>query len=355
MKSALAIIDADSIIYLVASKYKEAKVRSSALNSLDDFIMDILKVNYAKEYFGFFGKIKGGKNFRYELATTLDYKGNRGDKEDWYLYWEKVMKNHMEQVWGFIPVEYVEADDMCTIAATAYVGNPKYSKVIICSPDKDLKQQPDVWIYNYKKRTTEYINEEKGLRNLYTQCIEGDSADNIPGIPGVGEKGANEFIASVANYKHLHKAVKAFFVEMHHTIIPEKKAKSAEKIYLANYKMSMGITRFTKATKLQALQAFPKGGKMFMPSVAKFGENQFDEMLSLVYMLRTPEELQAFWPGYKLPKPVKEKYIDWKEVDLELQLMEEGIEEEDFGDVEDLFEDDFAEIDDDLMDIEDEI
>lgn len=333
MKPNLTIIDADSIIYLVASRYKDVKIRSSALNDLDSFIMDILSTTYGKYYLGYFGKIKGAKNFRYDVAKTKPYKGTRKEKESWYLYWEKIMKNHMEKVWGFVPVEYVEADDMCTVMAEKYKKDDRFGKVYIASPDKDLAQVSGIWIYNYGKHTEEYLDEVKALTNLYGQCIEGDGADNIPGLPGCGEKAAKIFKESYnsINIKDIEEDIKDYYKEYLHNTYPEKQLKASKKSFLAGYKLSHNISRFNKKTKENALRTFNMGGKLFKPLSDVFYLTVFDEMYKLLYMLRTEEDVKKYWKEYTPKEPLEEQFIEWEIVDNNIKMIEADIVEEDFN------------------------
>lgn len=329
MKSNLSIIDADSIIYLIGSKYKLARVRASALNSVDEFIMSILENTYAKHYIGTFGKINGGKNFRYDVAKTSPYKGTRGDKEDWFKYWEPIMKNHMEKVWGFIPAEYVEADDICTFYGTKYKDDPKFGKVFICGVDKDLKQLGDVWHYNYRTHQSKFISEVEGDKFLYQQSVEGDSADNIPGVPGVGEITATELFKNVTGTVLKSYAI-SIFDEYINEIIPKNKEKAALNNYLKAYKIQHQIKRYTKSTKAAAMITFNAGG-IFKPP-AGYSTKLFEEMYALVYMLRTEEEIKVHWKDFIAIEPVKEKYMDWDKIDKNKELIDFGMEDEDFSD-----------------------
>jgi len=347
MKSNLSIIDADSLVYLIAYNYKDVRVRSSALNSLDDFIMGILESNYSKHYFGFFGKINGAKNFRYDIAKTKPYKGTRPEKEKWFTYWEPILKNHMEKVWKFTPVEYVEADDMCTLYATRFKGDPRFGKIVICSPDKDLKQAGGFWHYDYKKRESVYITEEEGDRNLYYQCVLGDGSDNIPGLIGCGKGAAEKFkneLALVDSKKYKEHTLNYFKTYLHETL-PAKQQKSAEKAYLASYKVMHGIKRYNKKLKDAALMSFRAGGKMFTPKKDDYYKDVFEEMYSLVYMLRTEKELLPIWKDHKFIEPLEEKYMDWDEIDEKVELIQgdELIDEFD-EDLDFLINDDFEDI-----------
>ena len=331
VKTNLCVIDADSIIYIIASKYSRIKIKSAALADVDDFIADILKKTYSKEYIGYFGKIGGAKNFRYNIAKTKPYKGTRSEKEDWYIYWEKIIKKHMANVWKFIPVEYVEADDMCVIAATKFKKTGKYARVYIASPDKDLRQAGDTWFYNYGKRIEEFITKDQGLRNFYIQTIVGDTTDNIQGIFGVGSKGAHDIVNSVKDASTLPEVVKAYYLKYYREIIPEKQRKKAEKNFLDSYKKAQGLKRYTKATKQQALAAFGQGGKFPVPSEEEVME-LFKENYALLYMLRTEDELAKYWKEYPKIEPVKDRFLDWEKIDQERSLVEADIEVEDFED-----------------------
>jgi hypothetical protein len=63
----------------------------------------------------------------------------------------------------------------------------------IVSIDKDLDMIPGHH-YNPKKDVSYYINEQDGYRNFYKQCLTGDTSDNIPGIYGIGPKGAARIV-----------------------------------------------------------------------------------------------------------------------------------------------------------------
>jgi DNA polymerase-1 len=204
----IALIDADSIIHIVAYHYaippaalemledvsEEVKVevinemyasRDNLIvtNHVDDFILDILRTVKATHFIGFVGHREGSHTFRHELATTKPYKGNRKSTPHWTRYWKPIIIEHMVSAWRFIELKGIEADDAIGICSTAY---PE-TDTIVCSPDKDLRQLRGNH-YDYKKTEFSYVSEYDALRNLYTQCIVGDSTDNIPGCPGVGEK-----------------------------------------------------------------------------------------------------------------------------------------------------------------------
>ncbi|MCY2926874.1 MAG: DNA polymerase I, partial [Planctomycetota bacterium] len=100
-----------------------------------------------------------------------------------------------------LAVEGHEADDIIATAATRFAGAEM--DVVLVSRDKDLDQLigPHVVLYDPMKDQTldaAAILAEKGYRPdqaVEVQTLCGDSTDNIPGIPGVGEKTAARLIA----------------------------------------------------------------------------------------------------------------------------------------------------------------
>ena len=56
---------------------------------------------------------------------------------------------------------------------------------VIAGVDKDLLQIPG-YHYHLKKGTLEHISWYDAIRNFFIQCLMGDTADNIPGVPGIG-------------------------------------------------------------------------------------------------------------------------------------------------------------------------
>jgi DNA polymerase-1 len=108
----------------------------------------------------------------------------------------------------------VEADDVIgTLAQRAAAAG---FEVVIASTDKDLMQlvrDPSIKMWHTR---LERLLDEKGVEEVFgvppdrvgeVLTLMGDSSDNIPGCPGIGEKGAKELIATwgsvEAIYAHL--------------------------------------------------------------------------------------------------------------------------------------------------------
>ena len=142
---------------------------------------------------------KGKQTFRHK--TYQDYKGTR-DKTPSELVEQFGYVRELLDSYGIKYEEHFdyEADDI--IGSYAKLAEKAGLEVIIISGDKDLTQlaSDNITIY-YTKRgvtevdhyTPEFINEKYGLspeQIIDMKGLMGDKSDNIPGIPGVGEKSA---------------------------------------------------------------------------------------------------------------------------------------------------------------------
>ncbi len=126
--------------------------------------------------------ISGRTNFRYDVATTKPYKGNRATMvRPQYL-------NHCKQYlidnYKAIVMHGYEADD--GIATDMTINGAAH-----CGIDKDILQIAG-WHYNYVKEEWQHVTPEEAEITLYRQVLMGDTSDNIPGLPRIGEvKAAN--------------------------------------------------------------------------------------------------------------------------------------------------------------------
>jgi 5'-3' exonuclease len=100
-------------------------------------------------------------------------------------------------------VEY-EADDALAAAAAAAAKDPRVSRVIICTPDKDLAQSVQGTRVVQLNRRTNVIRDEAGVVAKFGVnpasipdylALVGDAADGYPGLPGWGAKSAAAVLA----------------------------------------------------------------------------------------------------------------------------------------------------------------
>lgn len=128
--------------------------------------------------------LSGPGNFREVVAVTKKYKGNR-DNAQKPVYYDDI-RNHLIKVYGAMVVSGLEADDAVSVDYTA--GKDEEDAILV-SADKDLDQIAGKH-YDWVKKEFYEISTKEAKTRFYIQLIAGDSVDNIPGIPGMGEKKA---------------------------------------------------------------------------------------------------------------------------------------------------------------------
>jgi 5'-3' exonuclease len=153
-------------------------------------------------------------NYRFEIAD--DYKANRkADKPEHYsLLRTHLVKNHSAKV-----IYDMEADDALGIAQTEHT--------IIASIDKDLLQVPGKH-YNFVKKVHREVTEFEGLKWFYFQCIRGDKADNIKGIPLFGPVKTELCLLGCQNEKELLAKTLALYKKTYPKEYLEKLTKAGQ-------------------------------------------------------------------------------------------------------------------------------
>lgn len=137
-----------------------------------------------------------GTHFRHELYA--EYKANRPPAPEELKQQFEPVKNMLSRLGVRVEVsEYAEADDYIASLAKKYSSE---RPVVIIGMDKDLKQCLNenvvMWDPASKEEkivTMQSFTAETGLQPAQwpdVQALIGDSADNIPGIKGIGEKTA---------------------------------------------------------------------------------------------------------------------------------------------------------------------
>jgi DNA polymerase-1 len=141
----------------------------------------------------------GGKNFRHDIYP--EYKQHRPPvPEDLKIQLPLLREAAKALNFKTIEEEGLEADDI--IASLATHANFNGDRAIIVSSDKDLMQlvNEKIWMFDPVKQ--EYIKKEEVIKKFgippsqITEflAIVGDTADNVPGIKGLGPKTAAELL-----------------------------------------------------------------------------------------------------------------------------------------------------------------
>lgn len=140
------------------------------------------------------GYLTGKDNFRYKVATLKPYKGNRTQPKP---HWYQAIRDYLVAKYNAQIIDGMEADDAISIAATS---NPN---AIIVSRDKDLEQVPArLFKYACGKQHQEYrggvgsFNTINSAFRFFHQVLTGDTTDNYPGLPGIGDKKADVILVT---------------------------------------------------------------------------------------------------------------------------------------------------------------
>ncbi len=162
-------------------------------------LVDTLHRDHSTDYLVFALDSKG-KTFRNDLYP--EYKANREAPPEDLTKQLPVAIEWIEQM-GFANLsrEGYEADDVITTVTR--FAKEQGMKVRIVSHDKDLYQLIDdgvVVMYDSVKKTE--VDEEACVEKFGVnpkdfidfQAIVGDSSDNVPGVKGIGQKGASKLI-----------------------------------------------------------------------------------------------------------------------------------------------------------------
>tara|TARA_R100001463_G_scaffold132216_1_gene192731 strand:+ start:357 stop:1139 length:783 start_codon:yes stop_codon:yes gene_type:complete len=177
------LIDADSLLYFEMGK----DTLEEAIKSIDDRITEMMNKCGATHFVGF---LTIGRCYRYDIARTQPYKGNRKNGDKPIIFY--ALREHLKQQYNMAYAPALEADDL----VSAYHSMPGYN-TIICSPDKDVLYQNEGTHYNYGKATFVTTTKSDSEKFLWKQMLMGDSGDGIPGLPKVGIKTAESWLKEI--------------------------------------------------------------------------------------------------------------------------------------------------------------
>ena len=155
---------------------------------------------------------RGGSVSRTEIFP--EYKANRQETPEAIKIAVPIIENMLKAMKiPSVVLEGYEADDL--IGTLAKKAEKEGLKTFMVTPDKDFAQLVSENIFMYRPRFgggyetwgTLEVQEKFGVERP-EQVIDflgmmGDSVDNIPGLPGVGEKTAKKFIAQYGSMENL--------------------------------------------------------------------------------------------------------------------------------------------------------
>ena len=232
MKKTITIID--TFGFLFRSYYALPPLRSNSgfptglLTGFMNFIAGIGK-DFKTDYIVFALDAKGD-TFRNELYSN--YKAQRPDVPEDLLTQLPIAISWVEEMGFKIAIRTgYEADDM--VASIAKDAVLKGLEVRIVSHDKDLYQlindENSVYLFDPTKK--QIINEAKCIEKygvlpsefIDYQSLVGDTADNIPGVKGVGAKTAETLIKEFKNIENIYENIEKITKQRVQNLLLENK------------------------------------------------------------------------------------------------------------------------------------
>ncbi len=184
---------------------------TSAIMGFTNSLIDVIKrerPNYLAVCFD-----KGGSDSRTEMYT--DYKANRDETPEAIKLALPFIKNILKAM--HIPIivkEGYEADDI--IGTLAKKAEKEGFQTFMVTPDKDFAQlvSENIFIYRPARmgngievwgvpEVKEKFQVERPEQVIDYLGMMGDAVDNIPGLPGVGDKTAKKFLAEFGSMEKL--------------------------------------------------------------------------------------------------------------------------------------------------------
>ena len=218
------------------------------IGAIYGFISMILKVfesfkpSYAVMVFD-----SGQKNFRHELYS--EYKSHRPPAPDDLIPQFAIAREAAREM-GFPIMEKIgyEADDIIASIVKTFPSN----EIIIISSDKDLMQLISDNVCLYDGMKNKYIRSSEVLEKFGVGpekvvdilAIMGDASDNIPGIPGIGPKGAAELISLFGSLENILKNADSIKQNARRKAVLENKEKAilSKKLVTLDYDIDLGVT-----------------------------------------------------------------------------------------------------------------
>src|SRR5262245_60379215 len=243
----LLLVDGHSLAYraFFALPTDLATKAGTVTNAVFGFTSMLTKVltDEKPDYIAVAFDAPGGSTYRYELDR--DYKAGRKETPDLFASQLPLIHEVLETLEiRQLEVSGVEADDVIATLATRAAADG--IDVVVVTGDRDsfqLVRDPHIKVLYNKRGVSDYaLYDEAGI---FERCgvtpaqypeyaaLRGDTSDNLPGVPGIGEKTAAKLVTT-------HGALEGIFEHLDE--LPPKQRQNlgdAEERVLRNREMSI--------------------------------------------------------------------------------------------------------------------
>lgn len=217
-KEKLLLLDGNSLAYraffALPLLKNESGIHTNAVYGFTTMLQKILEEEQPTKMLVAFDA--GKTTFRH--STFTEYKGGRQktppELSEQFPYLRKLIEAYQIKQYE---LEMYEADDI--IGTLAHQATEQNIDVIIVSGDKDLTQlaNDQITVYITRKGMTDvdqytpaFIEEKYGLtpaQIIDMKGLMGDASDNIPGVPGVGEKTAIKLLKEYGSVERVYENI----------------------------------------------------------------------------------------------------------------------------------------------------
>jgi len=223
-KKTLFLLDAYALIYrayyafIRAPRINSKKLNTSAIYGFTNSLLEVLQKENPTHLAVAFDP--AGPTFRHEMYEP--YKAQREATPEDIKVAVPYIKQLLEAL--NIPILEVmgyEADDV--VGTISLKAEQAGYEVYMMTPDKDYAQLVSDHVKMYKPRTKGGGNDIMGIPEVQEKfgiedpkqvidilALMGDASDNIPGCPGIGEKGAKDIISEYKSIKEIYERIDEF-------------------------------------------------------------------------------------------------------------------------------------------------
>jgi len=213
------IIDGNAIVHRAYHALPPMTVKGTMVNAVYGFTSMLLKVlkDLQPDYLAVTFDVAGG-TFRHKKYK--EYKATRV-KADQSLYDQMPLVHQIVEAFG-VPIyekQNYEADDVIGTVVTNLQSSIFSLHSIIVTGDMDTMQlvNEKTSVYGLRKGMSdiamynpEEVKKKYGFGPEFVvdyKALRGDASDNIPGVPGIGEKTAVELITKVGDLEKIYKII----------------------------------------------------------------------------------------------------------------------------------------------------